>query len=254
MPPFETQNSLSKGQAIDHLAIAVPPELKQKIIGGKFIDLSLLLKKSFSDSIQDRELTFEIDGEGCLMATKGKKPKTCLTIEQWTNAFHVLMSVYLQVQAQDVQGMLAYIALIREAADVNPGNGWSLYDQQFRSRKETEPSRPWGMIDNQLWLQIFCRPPQGSYQLTPTGTHTQKGNEQKLAQNTKPTCIYFKKQKGCFRQTCSYLHKCSRCDSTGHALTACPGQKPAQTGRTEPKTRDLPTNQQSFHFGTKNTR
>ena len=60
------------------------------------------------------------------------------------------MSVYLKGHPGETQDMLAYIELIRGAAKDAPGHQWAQYDQQFRSRKEADPSRPWGMIDNQL--------------------------------------------------------------------------------------------------------
>ena len=227
---LEKQNAHKKGQELDHLGITVPADLKLKIVAGKFVDLSLLLKKSFLENQEDKQQTFSIDSEGRLIAKDTKKAKSELSIQQWTDAFHTFMSVYVQTHQEEIQGMLAYMALIRGAAEANSGRGWSLYDQQFRSRKEAEPSRPWGMIDNQLWLQIFCQP------LTkPTASAT-------APKNTKGECKFFNSKDGCYRRECRFTHKCGRCGSTTHSSLNCHAPNQLQ------KKKD----QQPFRFGAKN--
>ncbi|KAL8619099.1 hypothetical protein ACOMHN_019371 [Nucella lapillus] len=118
--------------------------------------MSQLLEKSLLEKKDDPNLCFVQDEQGRFIP-KEKKPKVQLSIEQWTTAFHVYMSVYLSHHDTELQQLLAYSALIRRAAKDNPGNAWAQYDLEFRSSKGADPSRSWGIIDNQLWLQLFCK-------------------------------------------------------------------------------------------------
>lgn len=144
------QKAASKGQELDELSITVPSDLRDNVLGGKFVDFTQLMAKSFLECQDDKQVCFVQDEQGRLIAKQERKTRTPLTIEQWMSAFYVFMSVYLKGHPGETQDMLAYIELIRGAAKDAPGHQWAQYDQQFRSRKEADPSRPWGMIDNQL--------------------------------------------------------------------------------------------------------
>ena len=224
---LSSQQATSRGQELDHLAIAVPPELITRIIDGKCIDLSLLLAKSFLDKQEDSQVSYVQDDQGRLLPKQQRK-RAALSIEQWTTAYLIFMSVYLSQHPEELQQMLAYIELIRGAARDNPGNAWSLYDLQFRSRKEADPGRSWGMIDTQLWLQLFCKPPQMGASAGYSQTQTQRqAQQQQIARG----CYFFQKENGCFRPKCSFVHECNFCHSRAHGAFWC--QKGAQP--VEPK-------------------
>ncbi|XP_070179097.1 uncharacterized protein [Littorina saxatilis] len=187
---FEKGAGGHRGHRMDHLSITVAHDVRRKIVEGKSIDLAILLAKSFMDRQEDRQtVAYVLDDQGRLMQIslqrlvpkEEKRGKGEMSLEQWTSAFHIYMSVYLVAHPECLQDMLAYAELIRGAARDFPGNGWLLYDQQFRTVKEADPTRPWGNIDNQLWLQLFCKPPSVTSSLvrSPPAQSAQGGDSAK---------------------------------------------------------------------------
>lgn len=214
------------GQKLEPLSIAVAHELKERIWNGKCVDLSLLLAKSFLDRQEEPPVCYIPDTHGNLVAKPVKNNKMNLSIMQWTSAFNIFTSVYLERHPSEVQQLLAYAELIKGAAHDHPGYAWSQYDQQFRSRKEADPSRPWDMIDNQLWLQLFCQQPKPN---STVGVSTAKTLPKTLSDTP---CHYFNRSRGCYRQSCLYAHRCTKCYSYLHAATTCP--KPVGKGPLPP--------------------
>ena len=56
-------------------------------------------------------------------------------IEVWTNAFMIYASIFLEKHADQVQGIFKYMHTVRLAATRLSGQGWKIYDTQFRLRK-----------------------------------------------------------------------------------------------------------------------
>lgn len=239
-----SQSASQKGQALDALSITVPPEIKERIALNKFVDLQVLSAKSFLDRPEEKALAFVQDEQGRLVPRLERRSKGDLTIDQWSSAFHVLMSVYLVRHPQQLQDMLAYAELIRGAARDNPGNAWALYDQQFRSRLEADPTRPWGMIDNQLWLQLFCKAAVAAPPSRPNPPAERKNTTQNPSQ--KGVCRFHNRPRGCQKEDCAYVHRCTGCNSTAHGLSLCT-KKLAQGQSAE---KGGPGAGQPFHFGT----
>ena len=216
------RKGLEKGQRLDELAITVSSDLRDKILGGKCVDLSLLLAKSFLEQPEEKSVMLVQDKEGRIVAKEEKRAQPVMSIAQWTSAFHVYMSVYLKGHPEALQGMLAYVELIRGAAKEHEGRAWAKYDQMFRSRKEADPTRPWDMMDSQLWLQLFCKP-SGS------GTHAFRSALQgqfpehnaSKKPNPEGSCHYYNKPRGCTRPNCPYKHRCALCLATDHSQIAC---------------------------------
>ena len=219
---LQAKQASSKGQEIENLSITVPTDVRDKIVTGKFVDFSLLLSKTFGKRPEDEQLCYVPDELGRLVARHERRNKADLTLNQWTSAYHVYMSVYLKAHPEDLQDMLAYCELVRNAARDNPGTAWAQYDQMFRSRKEADPLRPWGMVDSQLWLQLFCKPIEHKGNLA---VHATSSVPKKSANPGAMFCFYFNKSRGCQRTACPYKHSCSGCTSQDHGLVNC-SQKP----------------------------
>ena len=206
-----------RGTLIDPLELTVTPELKTKICAGKFIDFSLLLSKNYQslDDDSQKKLQGFQDEEGNLTFKSVKPKKSTLSIDQWSSAFNTYMSVYLTQHIGDLQGMLSYAELIRGAARDHPNSvAWRSYDEHFRSKKASDPIRPWGMIDNELWLAMFCKPSQSS-----------KDGKQSSSEKVRNYCLYFNKMGGCNKDKCKYKHACSGCGRSGHSLPKCYSNK-----------------------------
>ena len=227
------QKAARKGQELADLSINVPADLKTKIIEGKCVDLSLLLAKSLLEKEEDDLLG--VNDEGRVVKKKERKPKSDLTIDQWTTAFMVYMSVYLQHHDNELQPMLAYQEMVRGLAREHRGDAWARYDLEFRSRKEADPTRSWRTIDNQLWLQLFTQSPKEH--ITELKAKV-SGNSQKSPHTYPAICHYFNKAQGCRRQNCEYSHRCSVCKSRNHPATLCTAKKDRESTQSSSITTD----------------
>ena len=228
-----------KGDTIDDLDITVKQELKQKIWLDNFIDLGELITKN---QMAEDSIELVKDAEGSLSFNQVKAKKSSLSIEQWSSAFLVFISIYVRKEPAAIQGLLAYAQLIRKAARDNIGStGWRDYDEEFRRKKAADPSRPWGMIDSHVWLSTIAKGDKLS---------------ERVPKQTQPTCYRFNAVKGCQAFQCKFAHACSFCNKKGHPAYKCwskLGDEKRQAtnskgiGPEKPKT---PQNN-SFRFGDK---
>ena len=240
-----------QGDLMDPLHLTVTPDVKSKICSGKFVDFSLLLSKNYQsleDDSQKKLQGFQ-DDEGNLTFKSVKPKKSTLSIDQWSSAFITYMSVYLTMHADDLQGMLSYAELIRGAARDHPDSvAWRLYDEHFRSKKASDPLRPWGMIDNQLWLAMFCKPPKISNE-----NRKSEKSEKSGKQNETNICRYFNTPKGCFKKECFFKHVCSGCLKKGHSAFECFKNKNKTENQKEQKS-DMNDGKNSSKFSQLNNR
>ena len=204
-----------QGDLIDPLNLTVTQEVKEKIWSDKCIDLSVLLIKSYQeDDEKDKRLAGFQDEDGVISLKSVKAKKSKLNIDQWSTAFNTFISVYIQKRPEDIQGLLSYVELVRGAARDHPTTfGWRRYDGEFRSKKEADPTRPWGMVDNQLWLTVFCKP------IASQGKNDD--SEGKVKDNI---CKYFQYKSGCTHSGCKFTHKCVACGKAGHGKARCWGR------------------------------
>ena len=99
-----------------------PRKIKKKIWDGTFIEMSTLLKSQ-------REME---ETEGDLKCKNGRlwiekrSPGVELSINDWTSAFMVYMSVYIDKYRTRAQELLKYMRDIRLAASIS--EKWAVYD------------------------------------------------------------------------------------------------------------------------------
>lgn len=79
-----------------------------------------------------------------------RKQNSQLSIEKWTSAFMIYMSIMFEHNPALAQQMLKYLRDIRIAA--SRSHHWYKYDEQFRLRKVSNPAMSWGDIHNEFWL------------------------------------------------------------------------------------------------------
>ncbi|XP_046583220.1 uncharacterized protein LOC124290519 [Haliotis rubra] len=205
----------------EHLGSHVRASIRDKIYKGEFVDLRQLLPPQKDASQEAVNFSMELDSSGQVVFRPKQQPSRPLTIGQWTSAFNTFISIYVE-KHQDtntVQHLLAYMETVRGAAARFGGDCWAQYDIQFRQRMERNPTRPWGTIDGQLWLELMLpnqRQPPQSANRPPSNNQ----NHNHRAYTAAPVCWDFNKQ-GCRRQNCNYVHKCQSCDSRGHGASSC---------------------------------
>ncbi|XP_048242469.1 uncharacterized protein LOC125374841 [Haliotis rufescens] len=133
------------------------------------------------------------------------------TIEEWTDAFLIFVSIYLEKFGGKAQHMLKYMNIVRMAATRMKVYGWRSYDQQFRLRHAHNPHEPWSVINNELWLMFAT--PSSSVSINPYYRQGQgQGQDVKPNMRTKRQlpCYDFNLTK-CSRSVCRYAHVCTSC-------------------------------------------
>lgn len=175
--------------------------IRQKIVEGKYVDLALLLKNSnIEDSASERIFLIGNDGQ---MQSKLKNTLKITSIEKWTDAFLIYLSVFTSVHTSKYQDMLKYMHDVRTGA--GRSSGWKIYDEQFRLKLAMDPTKSWSAIDTELWVMYMV----GGHNMAPAGV--QGVNK----------CYMFNFQGFCGRKHCTYAHLCIKC-SQEHAMTNCP--------------------------------
>jgi hypothetical protein len=233
--PTQLSNPVNIDENFHSLGSTIPVKIKEKIWAGEFTDLALLLKSSrqlqeYSEEGQIGELQFR-NGRLCVTKPRGSNFK--MSIEQWTSAFIVFISIYLERFPNRSQELLKYLRDVRLAA--TRSDSWWKYDEQFRQVQSNNPSRSWGTIDLELWLLYVNgqspRVPDFAGQTRSTaynskttsqitGTPAVKFNKQRTSSPKSFSCNYFNSGSHCPFTPCRYSHVCRLCGGK-HAQTVC---------------------------------
>ena len=204
VPPQFFNAIVGCSKASDDLSRNVSNNVKQKIIAGEYIDLSLLLSNS-QISCEDRHKIVVSQGE--LVIQQKQQQQKIVDISSWTDAFLIYTSIYCSVHQTKFQDLLKYMHSIRLGAR-RSSQGWKLYDEQFRLRKSQDPASSWAVIDQELWL-LFMYSAQSVNNINPVvGGYK---------------CYAFNYRGNCTRPFCTYSHACLRCFGS-HPLIVCPRQ------------------------------
>lgn len=185
--------------------------------------MSLLLK-----SQRDIHVHVENGPAGELQFINGKfsissrEQSTKLSINQWSSAFIVFMSIMLERFPAEAQELLKYFRDIRLAGSRSPN--WWKYDEQFRQLKASNSSSSWGIINVELWLinisslvGLSTTPGQLNAQLSesshkiPSATQSPKLITRNLYNSGHP-CPFYPK--------CKFSHSCEACGGN-HKKSTC---------------------------------
>ena len=205
-------------------------------MNGEYVDFATLLQKreTLDPDQVESGVALSVNQDGSIV-WKRNKPKTqIVSINTWTSAFLVYSSIYLQRHPSRVQELLKYADIVRTAASRFGGWGWRSYDQQFRMRQQSQPSRSWSIIDGELWalyVVTSTNKTTSDHPFRPRGVNTGGFRQQfqrSVASNkggfkkatTDHFCFDFNKH-SCARKNCRYLHKCSKCKQSGHGAFKC---------------------------------
>ena len=135
------------------LGSMVPQAMKSKIMNGEYVDFADLLQKRETldpDQIESG-VALSVNENGAIVWKRNKPKHQIVSINTWSSAFLVYSSIYLQRHPSRVQELLKYADIVITAASRFGGWGWRSYDQQFRMRQQSQPSRSWSIIDGELW-------------------------------------------------------------------------------------------------------
>ena len=213
----------------DSLGLHLPASIKAKIHKGEFVELGALLTPPGS---APPSISFSLVQEGQTLTLGQQTPKlpTIDNIDQWTSAFLIYMSVYLEVHTSRAIELLKYTDIVRSAAQQFGGLGWRTYDIQFRLKQAMAPAQSWAVIDSELWLRVLLAPTPSNFR-TPQSNRAQQ--QQLRAANTPfqfrrssqgnpiGICWEYNRTGTCKRQNCHFQHRCAQCRQSGHPSIKC---------------------------------
>jgi len=203
----------------DNLGLTTPQHIKDRIWRSEYIDLAILQKGAAHN--EDTPVPWGINANGAIQALR--RPTSIInTVAEWTDAFLIYSSIYLEKHGNKAQQLLKYISTIRTAANRFGGGGWKAYDRQFRLRMEKFPNTDWSTINTELWLMLLM--PSNNRLPQPTHTYTNK------PANKLPCYDY--NDATCRRTSCRFAHICMNC-SKPHPAQSCtkPNNEIAQGDR-----------------------
>jgi len=208
----------------EQVSAHVKDNVRQRIWNGEFVDFSSLLPSDTHSHPQGSSFKLITDDDGRpLFKPVERLSNKPLTLNSWTSAFHIFMSLYLLKHPSKAQELLTYAQTVRGAAGTFGGESWSVYDYHFRHKMARDPTRSWGVIDGDIWLK-YLRPAMPAS--TPGRSYTQFSAAATPSPTPRETgyCWDFNSSR-CKRDHCRFPHICSICRSTAHsALTCFPGK------------------------------
>ena len=197
--------------ANDGMFLHVPVSLRSQIVRGEYVNLALLIKGApeLSEICAKSTLQLSADGRNIESAPKSCKDRVS-SIEKWTDAFLIYMSILLVDKPELGSELLQYMHNIRDCAKRQGGYGWREYDEQFRLRQASYPAS-WAQINNDLWWRsVQVKEQNEGTAFTPLSS-----------KNSGSTGICKAFNKGfCHFSPCKFLHTCYAC-SGEHSLVSC---------------------------------
>ena len=206
--------------AADEVFIHVPMSLREQIWRGEYINLALLLKGALelNDICAPRSLCLNASGQ---LETKAKECKDKVnSIESWTDAFLIYMSIYVSKFKDKACEMLRYMALVREATWLKSGYGWRAYDEGFRQRQAFGPT-PWNVMNQELWSRIPQRDDNSQTYQSVRSSVIASGCPAVTASQPAPSKCYDFNKGECTWPNCHFAHLCESCGGS-HARVHCP--------------------------------
>ena len=114
----------------------VPPQMKEKIISGEFIDLATLLPKAmFSGSTEletSRSLTVQLTTSNDL-ALRPQSTKKITSFSSWMEAWNIYLAILIDHSPAWAPQLVAYQRIITSASAQYPLAAWLNCDTQFRT-------------------------------------------------------------------------------------------------------------------------
>lgn len=193
------------------LGATVSQKIKQKIWNHEFVDLKSLLPSSGEEPLA---ITVKA---GKIEVNQASNNKTPLSINQWTDAFLIFASIYLQKFPNDACNILKYAFTVREISRLHVDQAWRNYDESFRRIRESSVI-PWERPIAELRLKAAS---MGVRQANKPQTY--KANKGQSFRSTK-VCFAYNKGQRCNTSPCKYAHLCQECNGQ-HPKFKCTGAK-----------------------------
>ena len=193
-------NSHSISRPID---VHLDPKTKSKIFCNEFVNFNTLI----SANSTGEEYNLQFDGSTVSLVPKNRIQQI-RTMDQWTEAFHIFVSVYIQAHPGETQNLMKYAHTIQSLFKQSGFAAAMSYDTSFRRWRQQQPSLLWEVVNAELFLHASTislgkvQPVQGQFQ----GPF--RGNRPTMA--NKNRCWSFAKNGTCPRgSACRFQHLCT---------------------------------------------
>lgn len=202
-----TLNNGSQIQLTDcvPLGATVSAKLKLKIWNNEFVELKSLLPNSNEEPLSIMVKAGKIELQ---QASSNKNP---ITIHQWTDAFLIFISIYLQKFPQEASNLLKYMYTIREINKLHGEQAWRNYDETFRKIRETS-LLPWERVVPELRLKAASM----GFRSAPKS----QGNFGKRQPFRVRHCFAYNRGQKCGSHPCRFSHTCQDCNGS-HPRLQC---------------------------------
>ncbi|XP_033756227.1 uncharacterized protein LOC117338971 [Pecten maximus] len=194
------------------LDVHIDAKVKAKIMSHEFIEFGSLL----STSSHPDQFRIQLNGDN-ISLVPNTKTFQIKSIEQWVQAFHVFVSVYIQAHPSKTVNLMKYADTIQTLARRSGFAAAMFYDTNFRKWLQVNSVMPWDELNNELYMHALGIGLRSS----------QKGNAQQSFPGNKPNkfpkgkCWDFLKTGSCSRGAqCKFTHTCPKCGGQ-HSLQQC---------------------------------
>ena len=205
----------------------IPFETCERIWKGQYVDMAELLPEARTEIQNEKDKKNRYKGE-------------VKSILAWTECFLAYIAIVVKQDPARVPDLLAYASLIISAARRFKGNGWQVYDANFRSQAAANSLTVWAQTNSSLWTTVFstaeavdhcthclsvdhmsdeCHKNSRSKKLLDedVGPSTSRAQARHVVQ---PICKSWN-YSHCVSATCAYRHVCLECREN-HRIVQCP--------------------------------
>lgn len=146
------------------------------------------------------------------------------SILAWTECFLPYIAIVTKRDSARVPNLLAYASLIISAARHFKGNGWQVYDANFRSQAAVNGLTVWAQTNSLLWTTIFSLSVDHLSEECHKNLRRKKFPDEDAGPSTSRTLARHGVQpickswnySHCVSATCAYRHVCLECRGNHH--------------------------------------
>lgn len=193
------------------LGATVSAKLKQKIWDNSYFDIRLLLPNQ-----QDDNCSVSVE-RGAINFQQGKFQKFPISINQWTSAFLIYASIFIQKTPSDAAHLFKYIYMIRDMSFTTKTDSWRYYDEEFRKLRQSAPL-PWQEPLQELVMRANLQP----FKFRPSNqSFLAKSKSNNFQTSEAKFCYSLNQGQACRSDPCTYKHACQYCKEQ-HLRFKCP--------------------------------
>ena len=239
----------------------VPAKVVDKAHKGAFIDF----KEFLVDNTLLLQRIQELSQAGAIPAAaqpllSGSRMREVSDPLTWVSCFLAFMAA--KIDHEETRRLAAYGMIIMQLVRKHGGNGWRLYDKQFRLQQAAGAGLSWVEINPSLLAATVlgqpsdrgCRPcplclapdhtredcalasleyqrPSPFLPALRPPSYSPRPSRRPAPYRTSGVCYRFNSHSGCHSVSCRFEHVCSGCSLPGHSEPSCPEARGRPRGR-----------------------